>query len=182
MQSRLSDQFIDALIAEFFDEFDGDVDAFARQTSRRPPGRSRVGSYRRVAGHHVHQSASYGQRGSRRANPHHREAVAIAHGPGFSREQHRRADSVQRRLNRGLHGRAFRDDPSSPVQITVAGEGRLPPTPTPWLEDVKAYYGLRAARPVGYDQPHSALALVERSARDLQRSGIRPQRVPTHGR
>jgi hypothetical protein len=179
MHWYLSNQFIDSLIADFFDEFDG-FDAATDAAISRRPATARIGSYRQVGGHHIHQSASYAPR--RGVNPHHNEAITIAHGMGFSRVQHRRADSVQRRINRGLHGLHSRDDPTNPLRVTATGSGRLQPTANPWLEDVKAYYSLRAARPAGYDQPQTALELVERSARDLQRSGIRPQRVPRHGR
>lgn len=178
MQWDFSDQFIDSLITDFFDEFDTMIDAATSR--RRLASTARTGSYRRVGGHHVHQSASYAP--MRGVNPHHNDALTIAHGAGFSRIQHRRADSVQRRINRGLHGLNSRDDITNPVRVTATGTGLLQPTPNPWLEDVKAYYSLRAARPRGYDQPQTALELVERSARDLERSGIRPQRVPRHGR
>lgn len=184
MARDLIDRFVDELMADLLDEADEDWDAAAPRGFRfRTRTRAQVGPYRQVGGHHVHQSASYGREGDpRRTNPHHREAPAIAHGPGFTREQHRRADSVQRRLNRALLGRQFRADPSNPVTITARGEGRLGPTPNPWFEDLKAYYGLRAARPAGYETPQAALELVERSARALERRGARPRRIPRHGR
>ncbi len=177
------DEFVDDLMSDLL--FDGDADwdlAVARNVRRRGRAAAVVGPYRQVGGHHVHQSASYGTGDPRRTNPHHRDAPAIAHGPGFTREQHRRADSVQRRLNRAILGRGFSPDPSNPVSVTATGAGRLPPTPNPWLEDVKAYYGLRASRPAGYDTPASALELVERSAQALANRRASPRRIPPHGR
>ena len=136
----------------------------------------RVGPYRQVNGHHIHQSGAYASGGaSARNNPNHRDAVAIQQNvPGFTHAQHDRASAVQRGVNRVAHGhdvhlRAGR------VRVRTAGTGTLAPTPMPGFEDLKAYYALLAAGKSSAD----ALRLVNQSAQQLDRAGARPVRVPT---
>jgi hypothetical protein len=153
-----------------FDEADWD------EANRLRTRQSRVGPYRRVRGHHIHQAASYGGAGrSRCTNPNYRSAIAIAHGPTFTRRQHRRADAVQRNLNRAYRGQTVNQPRIGKVRIRARGAGTLAPTPNPYFEDIKAYYALRAAGvPAG-----RSLTLVNQSAAQLERSGTSPVRVPT---
>lgn len=138
--------------------------------------RLRVGPYRHVRGHHIHQAASYGRSGpSQRTNPNYRRAIAIAHGPALTRRQHRRADTVQRNLNRAYRGQTVNQPQIGNVRIQARGTGTLAPTPNPYFEDVKAYYALRAAG----IPPDQSLTLVNQSAAQLERSGTQPVRVPT---
>jgi RHS repeat-associated protein len=134
----------------------------------------RSGSYDTVQGHHIHQGASYGTGSARTTNPNYDEAVTVAHGPGFTRAQHRLADAVQRNLNRGIRGATVNQPQVGNVAISAKYEGQLAATPTPYFEDVKAYYSLRAA---GQSQ-QNALDLVEQSSRQLARAGAVPVRVP----
>lgn len=144
-----------------------------------------VGPYSRVRGHHIHQSGSYGTGLARTANPNHKSGLSIEHGPGFTRQQHRLADAVQRNLNRGVRGRTVRRPQIGPsgeqprVTIQATGDGVRSPTANPYLEDVKAYYSLRAARPQGFETPDRVLDLVRQSSDQLQQSGTVPLRVPT---
>lgn len=136
----------------------------------------RVGPYRQVRGHHIHQSGAYATGGaSARGNPNHRAAIAIEQNvPGFTHAQHDRASAVQRGANRAAHG-ADVDERAGRVRVRTFGTGTLAPTPTPGFEDLKAYYALLAA-----GQPsQQALRLVNQSARQLARAGARPVRVPT---
>jgi RHS repeat-associated protein len=135
----------------------------------------RTGSYETVRGHHVHQAASYGPGAARTTNPNYNAAVTIAHGPGFTRVQHRMADAVQRNLNRAVRGETVNKPQVGNVSIRSVGEGQSFATPSSWLEDVKAFYSLRAA---GQGQ-QNALDLVNRSSRQLEAAGAVPVRVPT---
>lgn len=144
-----------------------------------------VGAHSRVRGHHIHQGASYGLGEARKTNPNYAKGISIKHGPGFSREQHRLADAVQRNVNRAAHGKTVNQPdiglPGEPprVQITVTGEGTLAPTANQWFEDIKAFYSIRAAKPRGFSTPDRALDLVNRSASQLEATGTAPVRVPT---
>ncbi|RTQ52509.1 hypothetical protein EJV47_05720 [Hymenobacter gummosus] len=134
-----------------------------------------VGPYRRVRGHHIHQSGSYGSGDARRTNPNHQAAVAMQQGvPGFTEAQHRRASAVQRHLNRGYRGRDLREKTGG-VTVAARGPGRLPATPSQGFEDLKAYYALRAAG----KSPAEAYQLVMQSARQLAAAGAQPVRVPS---
>jgi hypothetical protein len=147
-------------------------------------GKSKVGSYREVRGHHIHQSASYGKGKPRSTNPNHYRAISIGHGAGFTRSMHKLADAIQLNVNRAIHGLLVKRPEIGPsrdpkrVQIAVSGNGKLSPTPTPWFEDIKAFYSMRAARPAGYESPFGALQLVDRSILQLDASGVRPVRIP----
>lgn len=136
----------------------------------------RVGPYRRVRGHHIHQSGAYATGGaSARNNPNHADAIAIQQNvPGFTHAQHDRASAVQRATNRAAHG-ADVDERAGRVRVRATGTGTLPPTPTPGFEDLKAYYALLAAGKSSAE----ALRLVNQSAQQLDRAGARPVRVPT---
>ena len=136
----------------------------------------RVGPYRRVRGHHIHQSGAYATRGaSARNNPNHSAAIAIQQNvPGFTHAQHDRASAVQRGVNRAAHG-ADVDEHAGRVRVRSSGTGTLAPTPTPGFEDLKAYYALLAAGKSSAE----ALRLVNQSARQLDQAGARPVRVPT---
>jgi hypothetical protein len=134
-----------------------------------------VGPYRRVRGHHIHQSGSYGSGDARRTNPNHQAAVAIQQGVrGFTEAQHRRASAVQRHLNRGYRGQDLREKAGA-VTVTASGAGRLAATPSPGFEDLKAYYALRAAGKT----PDEAYRLVRQSAAQLAAAGAQPVRVPS---
>lgn len=135
----------------------------------------RTGTYETVQGHHIHQGASYGPGAPRTTNPNYDEAVTIAHGPGFTRAQHRLADAVQRNTNRALRGELVHQPQVRNVSITATGPGQSVGTPSPWFEDVKAYYSLRAA---GQGQ-QNALDLVNLSNQQLSTAGASiPVRVP----
>lgn len=136
----------------------------------------RVGPYRRVRGHHIHQSGAYARSGaSARNNPNHAAAIAIQQNvPGFTHAQHDRASAVQRNVNRAAHG-ADVDERAGRVRVRTSGTGTLAPTPTPGFEDLKAYYALLAAGKSSAE----ALRLVNQSAQQLDRAGARPVRVPT---
>jgi hypothetical protein len=134
-----------------------------------------VGPYRRVRGHHIHQSGSYGRGDARRTNPNHQAAVAIQQGVrGFTEAQHQRASAVQRHLNRGYRGHDLRERAGG-VTVAATGHGQLPPTPNQGFEDLKAYYALRAAGKT----PAEAYRLVQQSAQQLAAAGAQPVRVPS---
>jgi hypothetical protein len=141
-----------------------------------------IGTYDTVEGHHVHQSAAYtppvspGQRQppSDQANPNHGPAVTIRQNvPGFTKEQHKQASAVQNATNQGMR-KAGIDRTAGPVRVHSSGDGTLPPAPTPWVEDTKAYYSLLAAGRT----PAEALAAVQRSNQQLAATGTVPLRVP----
>ena len=136
----------------------------------------RVGPYRRVRGHHIHQSGAYAAGGtSARNNLNHAAAIATQQNvPGFTHAQHDRASAVQRGVNRAAHG-ADVDERAGRVRVRTSGIGTLALTPTPGFEDLKAYYALLAAGKSSAE----ALRLVNQSARQLDRAGARPVRVPT---
>ncbi|UFZ05156.1 DUF4157 domain-containing protein [Bradyrhizobium ontarionense] len=129
-----------------------------------------------VAGHHVHQSASMSPRGtvSAKGNPNHNPAIAIRQNvPGFTEAQHGAASATQRNLNRAMHGETHEPNIGE-VQIKSSGEGTSV-TPSPYYEDVKAYFALRAA-----GRSHEeALDLVMRSRDQIDASGDPIIRVPT---
>jgi hypothetical protein len=85
------------------------------------------------------------------------------------------ADAVQRNLNRAVRGASVNQPQVGNVTIGATGQGQLAPAATPFYEDVKAYYSLRAA---GQSQ-QNALDLVDLSRRQLERAGVTPVRVPT---
>jgi RHS repeat-associated protein len=136
----------------------------------------RTGRYDAVRGHHIHQGASYGTGSARATNPNYDDAVTIAHGPGFTRVDHRAADAVQRNLNRGLRGATVNDPQIRNVNISATGSGTSVGTPSPWFEDVKGYYSLRAAG----QSPTVAHDIVTLSNRQLEQAGANiPVRVPS---
>ena len=136
----------------------------------------RVGRYETVRGHHIHQGASYGPGAPRSTNPNYDEAITIEHGPGFTRAQHRLADDVQRNLNRALRGETVNQPQVANVAINASGDGQTVAVTSPWFEDVKAYYSLRAA---GRSQ-QNALDLVNLSNSQLEAAGSNiPLRVPS---
>jgi RHS repeat-associated protein len=134
------------------------------------------GPYADVGGHHIHQGASYGSGEAALTNPNYPAGITVEHGRGFTREMHRLADAVQRNLNRAYRG-ATVNQPiiGETVQIAASGQGTLAATANPFLEDVKAYYSLRAA---GIEQ-EASLNLVNQSSRQLLSTGTVPVRVPT---
>ncbi len=129
-----------------------------------------------VAGHHVHQSAAMSPRGtvSAKGNPNHNPAIAIRQNvPGFTEGQHGAASTTQRNLNRAMHGETHEPNVGD-LQIRSSGEGTSV-TPSPYYEDVKAYFALRAA-----GRSHQeALDLVTRSRDQIDASGAPIVRVPT---
>ena len=138
-----------------------------------------TGTYRDVAGHHVHQSASYSPGGpSAKGNPNHNDAICI----DLQGADHQNASTVQRTLNQAANGRfsgtaEVGGTPGDPnVTIEVTGDGSLAPTPNQSFEDVKAFYSLRAADAPGYQTGDDALDLVCRSADQLPNA---PVRVPS---
>jgi hypothetical protein len=79
-----------------------------------------TGAYREVAGHHIHQSASFS---ASRAinNPNHRAAIAIEQGvPGFTEAQHALASAAQRNINRACRGNTI-NQPNVPVADQRSG-------------------------------------------------------------
>lgn len=138
-----------------------------------------VGPYRSVAGHHVHQSASYSEGGpSASGNPNHGNAVCIeieGSAADISSE-HGRATAVQRLLNRSVNGRFSGSETVGEVTITVEGEGTLQSSASQGFEDVKAFYSMRAADVPGYQTADDVLGLVCRSGDQLPSP---PVRVPS---
>lgn len=135
----------------------------------------RVGTYRGIRGHHIHQAAANVPGGPSSAHFNFRDAIAIA----LRDAAHRRANSVQRRSNRALRGEDFSPDPGNPVRVQATGSGTNV-TPSPWFEDMKAYYALTAAqRPRTPQEANSLLNLVLRSGQQLRQRNVRPVRVPT---
>ncbi len=135
----------------------------------------RSGLYRQVKGnraaktegHHIHQKAAYPAR-------HHGQMRAVEL-PG---DQHQGASALQRALAQVLGGRQMGDKTRarlqrSGVSVQATGQGNLPSTPNPWLEDVKAFYGLRAAGLT----PDRAYVETDRSGRQNDRIGNVPVRV-----
>jgi|GEM_PF-3919904 len=143
-----------------------------------------TGAYGTIGGHHVHQSAAYtppvpagqAQPTSRKANKNHRPAVAIRQNvPGFTKDQHDSASAIQTGMNQAAHG-ADVNVQQGTIGVQSSGDGRLPPTPTPWFEDMKAYQALLAAGRT----PSEAYAAVQTSNQQLDASGTVPLRVPRH--
>jgi hypothetical protein len=89
---------------------------------------------------------------------------------------HRLADAIQRNLNRAYRG-ATVNQPliGESVRIAASGEGTLAASANPFLEDVKAYYSLRAA---GIEQ-RASLDLLNQSSRQLDLAATVPVRVPS---
>ena len=147
---------------------------------KNPSPQLKTGPYKKgsgsVAGHHVHQSAAMSppKVASAKGNPNHNPAIAIEQNvPGFTGKQHEAASATQRNINRAIHG-----EPHEPkigkVKIEAKGAGANV-TPSPHMEDVKAYYALRAA-----GRSHEeALELVMRSRAQIEAAGAPTLRVPT---
>ena len=137
-----------------------------------------IAPYRQGGGHHIHQSAANAPAGqtSRTGNPNHGDALAIEQGvPGFTEAQHDLATAVQRNVNRAQRGRDISGDPIGPVSVTASGAGTSVGTPSPFVEDVKAFFALLAA---GRD-PESALSAVLRSRAQIEAAGTPTVRVPS---
>jgi hypothetical protein len=170
-------------------EFAGNVTG----TIMRDTFAGQVGSYLKVKGHHIHQSAAY--RKTIGINPNHGEAIAIQQGvPGFTFKDHDLASAAQRNINRGMWDKEVKLDqlrptPGSDPVLKIGAEGNVAPRmlpsgklaksfepmPSPWFEDIKAFYSLRAAG----ISPDMAYGLVDRSAKQIATKGILPVRVPT---
>jgi RHS repeat-associated protein len=140
-----------------------------------------VGEYRRVLGHHILQSASYTPAHGAR-DPHHRGALSISQTEGaYTRPDHTQTTRAQALTNEAAHSSTTRTNVvatagrgANEVRIGSYGSGRLPPTPTPFFEEVKAHYALRA----GNVPRDTALALTQAAARDRELAGSAPRRVP----
>jgi hypothetical protein len=141
------------------------------------PTGPRVDAYRRVGGHHIHQSAAYAPAGtrSRSGNPNHNDAIALEQDvPGFSTQQHAEVTQFQRNLNRAQHGLPVHQPTTGSVTIAVEGAGQTTGTASPWFEDLKAYYGLISG---GIDQAR-AFGLTIMSSEQLSGRGVPVLRVP----
>ncbi|MFJ4617145.1 SpvB/TcaC N-terminal domain-containing protein [Streptomyces sp. NPDC088812] len=138
----------------------------------------KVAPYKQIGGHHIHQSAANSPAGqiSRTGNPNHGDALAIEQGvPGFTEADHNLASALQRNANRAMWGKEITDEPIGPVTLTVGGEGTTLGSPSPYFEDIKAYFALVAAgRP-----PEQSLIDVLRSRAQIDASGVGTVRVPT---
>ncbi|MGC0327214.1 RHS repeat-associated protein [Streptomyces sp. SAI-170] len=137
-----------------------------------------IAPYRDIGGHHIHQSAANSPAGqtSRTGNPNHGDALAIEQGvPGFTEADHNLASALQRNANRAMWGKEITDQPIGPVTITASGEGTAVGTPSPFFEDVKAFFALVAAG----RSPEQSLVDVLRSRAQIDASGASTVRVPT---
>ena len=141
------------------------------------PAGPQVGAYRTVAGHHIHQSGSFTTGGkSASTNPNHASAISMEQGvPGFTEPQHDLASAAQRNINRGYRGASVNQPDVGALQIRVTGDGTAGATPSLHLEDIKAYYSLRAA---GFSSDQAA-QLVELSRAQIVSSGATVRRVPS---
>jgi hypothetical protein len=132
-----------------------------------------AGAYRDVAGHHIHQSASFSP-GRAIHNPNHRAAIAIEQGvPSFTEAQHNLASAAQRNINRAYRGETINQPNVGTLQIEATGGGTLV-IPSIAFEDIKAFYALRAA---GFS-PAEALRIVNLSRAQIDSVGAVPVRVP----
>ncbi|MCG7206199.1 SpvB/TcaC N-terminal domain-containing protein [Streptomyces arenae] len=137
-----------------------------------------IAPYKQLGGHHIHQSAANSPAGqtSRTGNPNHGDALAIEQGvPGFSEADHDLASALQRNANRAMWGKEITDQPIGPVTITAAGEGTKLGSPSPFFEDVKAFFALIAAG----RSPEQSLIDVLRSRAQIDASGVSTVRVPS---
>ncbi|WP_187426872.1 putative Ig domain-containing protein [Nitrosomonas communis] len=133
-----------------------------------------AGAYSDVAGHHIHQSASFSP-GRARLNPNHNSAITIEQGvPSFTNAQHDLASTAQRNINRAYRGETINQPNVGSLQIEATGNGTLL-FPNIAFEDIKAFYALRAA---GF-HPDEALRLVNLSRAQIDSVGALPVRVPT---
>jgi hypothetical protein len=140
-----------------------------------------IGNYRKNNGHHVHQSASYSPGGdSKKYNPNHDDAVTVdlkGHPSDLSSE-HGAATAVQRELNQAARGKTINPNATKKKRsgvVSSSGAGTLKPTPTPFFEDVKAFFSLRAAGV----SPTETLEIVEKSAEQLSKTKTSPIRIPS---
>ncbi|WP_445282331.1 RHS repeat-associated core domain-containing protein [Streptomyces sp. DSM 118148] len=137
-----------------------------------------IAPYKQIGGHHIHQSAANSPAGqtSRTGNPNHGDALAIEQDvPGFSEADHNLASALQRNANRAMWGNEITDQPIGPVTITAAGEGTNLGSPSPFFEDVKAFFALIAAG----RSPEQSLIDVLRSRAQIDASGVSTLRVPS---
>jgi hypothetical protein len=157
----------------------------------RPPGQltpdPRIGSYRQVAGDHVHQVAARtaGPGAKRASAPQYRDA--LSHATTDPTYNDPAGQLVEGAINFAAHGADYNDFPASPggrivqngrvlVRATGATDlGRTrTATPSPWFEDIKSFYKLLEAGKT----PTEAVDLVFASANQLAGAGATVQRVP----
>jgi RHS repeat-associated protein len=149
-----------------------------------PDGRQPVsidsGTYRKVAGDHVHQVAARtaGPGASRNSAPEFWDARSIStKSPGYNDAGGQRVESG---INRAQWGKDINGAPAKTGRVTISSTGQTDvgtakaAQPSPWFEDVKSFYKLREA---GLD-PDEALGEVFKSADQLERAGATPERVP----
>lgn len=123
----------------------------------------------KTEGHHIYQKASYSPSVQGRM-------LSII----LPKNAHKLASAVQRNVNRSSNGQAITPRSHSQLQqggvsITATGQGTLPPTPNPWLEDMKAFYGMRAAGA----SPSQAYRMVEQASQQNDAIGAVPVSIPT---
>ncbi len=122
----------------------------------------------RTENHHIHQKAAY-------PPEFHNKMSTVA----LTKDQHLGASALQRAFNQVLGNRPVGDKTQKRLQtagvsVQATGNGKLRPTPNPWVEDQKAFYGLRAA---GLP-PDDAYVETMRSAGQNKQLGARPTRIP----
>jgi RHS repeat-associated protein len=154
-------------------------------------GGRNVGTYKNNKGHHVHQAASRSQSGPARKNdPNYDDAITIdlegeaSKWQGPDSTEHGRATAVHREINKAYRGRLKKkvtvgNNSRNQVTIESLGEGTTTPGGNPYLEDIKAFYGLKAADAPGYQTSETIFDLVTRSSNQIDNAGCIPCRVPS---